>query len=644
MIDPRTRPERLGRCIARAAALAGVAGAAIGAAAALPLLASGEARYADWGAALLAISVGGHALVSAGLGAVCALLALALWRPAEHRAAPASACAGLGAALGLAAWVVRGSPGVASLVAAALAGALLVLALRELLGWWPLPARSLAWGAFAALLTAAGVVLIVRAPRPGPSVATPVTGGRPNVLLVTIDTLRADRLGCYGKASARTPRIDALASQGILFEQATAQANTTGPSHATILTGLLPLEHGATINGKPLSREAVTLGERLASDGYRSAAFVSGFTLADAACGFASRFERYDDRLLALRWMPQLAERLTMVQTAFQFAQRRGVRIQRSDRPAGETVDAALAWLDRLEDGPFFLWVHFYDPHAPYEPPPPFDRMHDPRYRDTGQYGQFNWYELSTPKRSELVRDEAARQHMVALHDGEVSYGDEQVGRLLDALTARGELDHTLVAFTSDHGEGLGSHGYFFDHGSFLYDEELHVPLVLRLPGAEHAGTRVAGQVRLLDIAPTILEVLGLEPEGMRGGSSLLAMLAPGTAATQRPSLALARMDGSHSGFALDGQRVSLRRGGLKLIWTSEHWLDTQRIAPRYELYDLARDPGELDDLLPREEPVEGLDELRAELELFRAACEQLGERGTLAPDVADHLRRLGYF
>ncbi|HVS09686.1 MAG TPA: sulfatase [Planctomycetota bacterium] len=644
MSDPRTRPERLGRCLLRAAALAGVAGAAVGAAAALPLLSPGEARYADWGAALLAISIAGHALAGAGLGAVCALPALALWRPAEHRAAPASACAGLGAALGLAAWVVRGSPGLTSLIAAALAGTLLVLALREVLAWWPLPARPLAWGAFAALLTAAGLFLLLRMPRPGPDVAAPTDGERANVLLVTVDTLRADRLGCYGNPTARTPRIDALASQGILFEQATAQSNTTGPSHATILTGLLPIEHSATINGKPLARDAVTLGERLAPVGYRSAAFVSGFTLADAACGFASRFERYDDRLLALRWMPQPAERLTLIQTAFQLAQRCGVRIQRSDRPAGETVDAALAWLERLDHGPFFLWVHLYDPHAPYEPPPPFDRMHDPSYRDTGQYGRFDWYELSTPKRRELVRDEAARNHMVALHDGEVSYADQEVGRLLDALTARGQLERTLVVFTSDHGEGLGPHDYFFDHGAFLYDEELHVPLILRMPGAEHAGSRIAAQARLSDVAPTVLEALKLEPEGMRGGSSLLGMLGDGPAAPERPSLALARMDGSHSGFALDGQRVSLRRGGLKLIWTSEHWLDTQRIEPRYELYDLARDPDELEDLIPRGDAIEGLEELRAELDLFRAACEQLDERGKLPPDVAAHLRRLGYF
>ncbi|HVS12165.1 MAG TPA: sulfatase-like hydrolase/transferase, partial [Planctomycetota bacterium] len=289
-------------------------------------------------------------------------------------------------------------------------------------------------------------------------------------------------------------------------------------------------------------------------------------------------------------------------------------------------------------------WVHLYDPHAPYEPPPPFDRMHDPSYRDTGQYGRFDWYELPTPKRRELVRDEAARNHMVALHDGEISYADQEIGRLLDALAARGELERTLVAFTSDHGEGLGSHGYFFDHGAFLYDEELHVPLILRLPGAEHAGSRIAAQARLSDVAPTVLQALGLEPEGMRGGSSLLSMLGNGDSASERPSLALARMDGSHSGFALDGQRVSLRRGGLKLIWISEHWLDTQRIEPRYELYDLARDPGELEDLFTHDPPPEGLDELRAELDLFRAACDQLGERGKLSADVAAHFRRLGYF
>src|SRR5512139_1322212 len=278
------------------------------------------------------------------------------------------------------------------------------------------------------------------------------SAGRPNVLLITIDTLRADRLGCYGDRDAATPVLDALAARGVRFPDAVAHVPLTLPSHATILTGVTPLKHGVRDNaGFVLGSTLRTLAEQFRAGGYETAAFVSGFPV-HHRFGLARGFETYDDRF------PQGGD---------------PARPPYVERRADQTIAAVTAWLARrsAEDRrPFFIWLHLFDPHAPYDPPEPY--------------------------RSRF----SARPY-----DGEVAFADAQIGVLLGRLQQVGQRGQTLVLATSDHGEGLGEHGEP-THGLFIYDSTIRVPLILAGPGVP-SGRVVASLARGIDLAPTLLDL-----------------------------------------------------------------------------------------------------------------------------------------
>ena len=314
---------------------------------------------------------------------------------------------------------------------------------------------------------------------------------RPNVLLITLDTTRADHLGCYGDQDALTPALDALAARGALFEQAFTSCPQTLAAHATMLTGLQPPEHGLRINGKQrLGAGIPTLAETLAARGYRTGAFVAAFVL-DSKFGLNRGFETYDEDLSHA--VPQAVhERLSVY------------------RPGNQVVDAALGWLEKAAAGPapFFCWVHLYDPHYP-------DFAHD---------------ELAgTPFEGK------------ASYDAEVAFMDRQVGRLAAFLETRQLAGRTLVVAVADHGEGLGDHGEI-EHGYLLNEEVLRVPLLVAFPGVVRAGARVDAMVSLVDLAPTVLEVLGIPAPARFSGRSLLPVLTgksieslPSYAETQLP-------------------------------------------------------------------------------------------------------------
>ncbi len=310
----------------------------------------------------------------------------------------------------------------------------------------------------------------------------------PHVLLVTVDTLRADHLGCYGYARDTSPALDALAREGVVFEQAFCTMPTTVPSHASIFTGTWPLVHGATSNFRRLDADAdlAFLQRELADAGWRAAAFVSMEPLAKALDPFGG-FEHID-------------------------------RPAGHDRSSEEVVDAALAWLDAHDaDTPFFLWLHLWDPHTPYRLHP--DLM--PRFRAG--------FVDDLQREHGFVAghyDDASLAKMVDLYDNEVAHVDRELGRLLADLDRRGLGADTLVVVTSDHGESLDelyvAEGYAFDHGEFLYDHQLRVPLIVRSPdrgdGVAGAGARVARPFGLTDLAPTILAACGLDvPAAMHG-------------------------------------------------------------------------------------------------------------------------------
>ncbi len=635
--------ESFARSFAQALALGVAGGVLFGACEALKLILHDHPRYASWAVRLVWISIGGYALLAIPLALVATIVARILWGRVGFRVAPPSACAGLGVIASILAFQWSDAIGLTLLPFVAVAFTLLALALRELLAWWSAPTRAKCW--FVAALVATIAAFCAALTR-GPSASSARSAKGPNVVLLSIDTVRADRLGCYGSGEVKTPNLDALASDGVLFENSISQANITGPSHTTMLTGLYPAEHGVLSNGQPIPHKTKTWVEDVGAAGWETAGFVSGFTLVEAASGLAPRFERFDDALFEWRWMPDDCARLRWVKDLIRVMNVRGRRLQRADRPAGETIDSVQSWIEtRDASRPFFLFAHFYDPHAPYHPPAPFDRMYDANWKGEPFV---NWYTLSTRERKELVVDPAKLAHMLAEYHGEISYADEQAGRLIKLLRDRGVYDDTLIVFTSDHGEELGEHEIFFDHGATLYDSELHVPLIVKPPrsmATAKRGSRVATQVRTLDLGATICDVLGVKPSYQLSGASLAPLFSE-PPKTERDAFSFSDLPGVMSDYELDARALSLRQSGFKWIWTSEYWLDSQRIAPRYELYDVAHDPLEAKNLLadPTFKPSDEQVKMRDALDKLVTATAKLPEPGTIDPDTRKALRSLGYF
>ncbi|MBI3491329.1 MAG: sulfatase [Acidobacteria bacterium] len=291
---------------------------------------------------------------------------------------------------------------------------------------------------------------------------------RLNVLLITIDTLRADHLGSYGYAGARTPALDALAARGVRFSQATTVAPLTLPAHSSLMTGTFPAYHGVRDNGGfYLGDDQVTLAKALRERGYRTGGFVAAFVL-DGRWGIGQGFDRYYDDFDLTKY-------------------RLDVGLDAVQRPGSEVVSKAIEWLDQDFTRPFLAWVHLYEPHAPYDPPESIRVRFPPT--------------------------------MIGAYDGEIATADIQVGRLIDRLAKAGRLDRTVVAVLGDHGESLGEHDEE-QHGFFVYDATIRIPLIIA--GAGMAPRTVGDQVRIVDVMPTLLELLGVEiPKPVQGRSLL---------------------------------------------------------------------------------------------------------------------------
>ena len=351
-----------------------------------------------------------------------------------------------------------------------------------------------AWvaGVAAGLLLRGAVIAFVDAPATIPEAAAVAARAHgPNVLLVTLDTTRADRGDPSGAHGVAMPTLDAIAREGARFDRAFAQIPVTGPSHTTILTGRGPWEHGNLLNGLALPPALPLLSEVLRAEGYATAAFVSGFVL-DGDLGFARGFEVYDDDFAGTGAWRETAPGALVAMATRRFRPD-DVLGRRGDR----TADAALAWLARPRDRPFFLWVHLFDPHGPYEPPPPWDTRYyagDPR--DPGHRSMEQVTGMAPYLRASIagITDAAWVQ---AQYEGEISFADQQAGRIVEAI----DRDDTLVVYTGDHGEST------------------HEPLAMRWPNRIAAGTTVSSPVELTDVAPTILDLVGV-PSRL-GGASL---------------------------------------------------------------------------------------------------------------------------
>ncbi len=382
----------------------------------------------------------------------------------------------------------------------------------------------------------------------------------PSLLLVTLDTLRADRVGAYGSPDGLTPHLDALAAGGVLFEEALASAPLTLPSHATILSGLEPPRHGVRNNGTHVFPERLpTLATLLEARGYATGAFVGAYVLA-GRFGLGRGFHRYDDAI------PIREE---------------GASVLDSDRRCEEVAGAAISWI-REQREPFFAWVHFYDPHAPYDPPSPY-----------------------------------AERFAGRPYEGEVAYADACLGQVVAAAEARAP-GRLVAAALADHGEGRGDHGER-THGFFVYQPTLRIPFLVAGPGVPK-GQRRAGIARTVDVLPTLLRLLGLPAPPRLEGVALLSAAAP------REAYAETVMPQTLSWSPLH----SLRLGVLKYIE-----------APRPELYDLDADPGETRNLVearPRE-----AERLGKALRAFRGEDHPWATASSEDRETAERLRALGY-
>lgn len=432
-----------------------------------------------------------------------------------------------------------------------------------------------------------------RAAKPAAPAAAPLLERRPrNVVVYLVDTLRADRLGCYGYGKPVSPRIDAFAREATLFRRAVAQSSWTRPSMATVLTGLLPHTHGVHRKRDALAPEAVTLAEALKDKGYRTAGFVSNGNVA-RSFGFGQGFDAYE--LLPRR------------------------------RSAATDVHArAAAWLEKDGDAPFFLYLHTVEPHAPYDPPEPFRRRFAPGVTDEA-LTRMNL--LKRLQQGKVPATPELRRDLLALYDAEIAANDAAFGELIDLLVRKGWWEDTMIVFLSDHGEEFLEHGGW-EHGKTLHTEMLDVPLIVRIPGIGK-GTVSDRLAQHADVLPTVLSALGLPVPAAVEGRSLLPWMA-GASGDGAEEVAFSWLD----------------EHGLRMASaTTPEWRLIEKRSPvsGRELYDRRADPGEKTDLGERRPVRAGYLGTRLKtVETGKKGSLRAGE-GAVDAELREQLRALGY-
>lgn len=443
--------------------------------------------------------------------------------------------------------------------------------------------------------------------------------GPPKIVLIMMDTTRTDALGCYGGDEVRTPHIDALADESILFESCITNEPLTRPAVCTMFTGLYPRSHGVDSNTKRLPEDVETLAETLSRNGYVTGAFNAASVLS-ADFGTAQGFDVYTEPMGA-SWEPTGGLILSRLYRAFATWRSQEIEV-RADR----ITAAASEWIGNNSDRPFFAFVHYFDPHHPYEPPSDYDLAAregladvPAPYRDRG--------EMYAPG---FVMPEDFLRKMWLRYLGEVEYTDRFVGELLGSLDALGIADETVVVLAVDHGEGF-DHDHYFGHGNRLYDTLIHVPLIIRWPGGP-GPMRVQRQVELIDLRDSVLSILGIDPESETQGEDFTAHLSSAAApAPERPAFAQTNFENPRPSYRMS---LGVRLPPWKYIESPELGL--------VELYDLDSDPDELVDLSSeRPEVRESMAQLlrgwTAGTEARAVAPEEL------TPEKLEALRALGY-
>ena len=447
-------------------------------------------------------------------------------------------------------------------------------------------------------------------------------GPRPNVLLITVDTLRPDHLGCLGYARPTSPSIDALAARGVVFRQAVTAAGRTVQSFPSILTGVNPPTHGLRYEGQ--STEAIagrlTLTRALKDAGYDAFAVTQGLNV-----GLHRDFDVYDPDI---------------------YLDPAGKKVYVPTRNDFEATQKALQWLRgrREHKNPFFLWLRYNAPHWPYDPPAPYAERFDPDYQGAHT---FNQEAAPGVERGDLIfgrtrLPDREIEHAVAHYDGEVAYADAAIGELLRGVDALGATDRTIVVLTADHGESLGEHDYFFEHGAYLYEPTVRVPLIVVAPGKLPAGGKVATLGRTIDIVPTVLDLAGIDvPKGLDGVSLVPwargETKEPGPPAYSESGRNFYRENPRQPVPGVAGKWRMMRDDRWKLL------LIPDAPEPQWELYDLDADPRETKNVVA-EHPAEA-DRLRRLLIAIvsRDPLNNNRDEPALPDDLEEKLRGLGY-
>lgn len=425
--------------------------------------------------------------------------------------------------------------------------------------------------------------LLVLAPLACGATSSQARKAHPNVILITIDTVRADHVGCYGAKDVETPTLDSLAHDGIVFERAISQVPLTWPSHTVILTGTYPFQNGVQdFTGTPLEPRFRSVAQAFKDHGYRTGAVVSSFVL-DRSWGLARGFDFYDD--------------------AFSPEQFKNRDLGLVERMAGESVTRALAWLQKNPQRPFFFWLHLYDPHSPYDPPEPYRT----KFRDR-------------------------------LYDGEIAYADHELGRLIAWLKRSQLYDSSLIMMLSDHGESLGEHDEH-EHGFFIYNSTVHIPFIVKPPAQSGVRPRrVSTPVETTAVAPLLLRMAGVNDDAIEQLGSADSAKEPPRLVAKWIDTEFARDTPAYSETFYPFS--SFGWNPLHAVETSRyHYID----APTPELYDLASDPGETTNIAAQQTATVAVLKSKVQELLGRNPFQAAAHGAGVSPDAAEKLRALGY-
>ncbi|MBN1763929.1 MAG: sulfatase [Sedimentisphaerales bacterium] len=432
-----------------------------------------------------------------------------------------------------------------------------------------------------------------------------------NTILITLDTLRADFLGCYGNKTVQTPNLDALAKDGILFETTYSQSPHTTPSHCSIFTSVYASRHGSR-NGSAMKPGFVTITEILKDNGFQTAAFVSASVVQSRHSGLHHGFDYYEDSITTCSSIFRHDELQFLLPVHYIL------HMQHHQIPGNIVSDRAIKWLNNQAQQPFFCWLHYYDPHTPYDAPEPYKNM----------------YKGKLDPQLPIV-------HQRSRYAGEVTFTDYQVGRIMDTLKQNNLYNDMLIIVTADHGEAFGEKHdndniTEYGHGKHLYDTTQKVPLIVKLPAQIRAGTRINDVVSLLDLAPTLLEYSGSRPPDSFQGKSILDLL-NGENTDEMEKAFFERLDLAH--IFPDSPILSQR---LMALRDSDYKYFCSQDRKREELYCITSDPGETINLCS-ENP-----ELAREL--YQQCKTVLGDPTssknsniTVDPHVLEQLKTLGY-